>query len=834
MDDLHERLDQIAASMEDWTFTATEERTYRQEFMDFSSEQEFADPETGKPCPFGSLPKRERKRIHSEWAEGRGEGEDAEPEMPEPQAEPPPPGAPEEPQEVVVVEEIAEEVPESEGRILPDIWSDADVWREDDEVPSRGLAWQMHEELDERGIDGYEDRREYLMDRLTGEGGPFDGAKRGDDGWGGAGEWEERIQSYIDDEIEHEDDPEDVREASMESWTFARKTGAYSEHFMKRVEGMKFRHPETGNQVQFQSLPTNEQARYYAMYEKARATRETAEPAPPEKAKPKKPKRPTFAKARDAVFPALEEDGWKVKPGLKVPKAEKEIDGNRVILHFKPQAVWMEVRGREKTPARSLHVDIRDVAHDPSDFIKGLGEEAEGRVKSEEEFMAPYRKAGLLISPTDNAAFRQSLEDFGPDPEEPEKVNATNVARRHLERVAAYAPEFLKFVQGRKFRNPETGNQVQFNSLSDAEKVKVHAQWQGAQKAAPAEAEAGKDWSSLEVELARKHLTQVGGYSETNQQRIDDDEALRAARELRPAFPKPTEWEPIVTWLRKLDEAGAVDHKTSIKSPKADYSLRQARAAGLIDRYGKGFEATDTIALSPEGRRVLDASPETVGQKKKATMKSVDDWRFQRVGAYSPEFLKYVKSRKFRHPETGNEVAFDSLPSEEKAKAYAGWKGQEEKERAEHAIEQAEDREDISGLGHDDPRQIYAEDGWNFVKKASKTMKTLDDWSFVDKEAFLPGGPAQQPGMGQPGFGGVEEEPPLPAQVKRELAERMRDIGRVLMVSGMRAPRQQMIEIGKALNALIDQLERLADEPGRKALKRRIFLGLRNRVLGSQ
>ena len=63
---------------------------------------------------------------------------------------------------------------------------------------------------------------------------------------------------------------------------------------------------------------------------------------------------------------------------------------------------------------------------------------------------------------------------------------------------------------------------------------------------------------------------------------------------------------------------------------------------------------------------------------------------------------------------------------------------------------------------------------WRLAPKASKTMKTLDDWSFVDKEAFLPGGPAQQPGMGQPGFGGVEEEPPLPAQVKRELFNPLR------------------------------------------------------------
>jgi len=188
------------------------------------------------------------------------------------------------------------------------------------------------------------------------------------------------------------------------------KTAAYSEHFMKLVEMRTFRHPETGNMVKFVSLPSGEQERIHATYQKNLAAQQAQQGA-----KPKKPKRPTFAKAREAVFPALEAEGWKVKPGLKVPKAEKEIGGNRVILHFRPQAVWMEVRGKEKVEPRSLHVDIRDIAHDPSKFIEGLGQEAERRVKTEEEFMAPYRKAAhdLLL-----------------------RRLASRVAHRHLERGA--------------------------------------------------------------------------------------------------------------------------------------------------------------------------------------------------------------------------------------------------------------------------------------------------------------------------------------------------------------------------------------------------------------
>jgi len=90
------------------------------------------------------------------------------------------------------------------------------------------------------------------------------------------------------------------------------------------------------------------------------------------------------------------------------------------------------------------------------------------------------------------------------------------------------------------------------------------------------------------------------------------------------------------------------------------------------------------------------------------------------------------------------------------------------------------------------------------------------------------------PGMKAPSGGARGEpppEPPPPAEVRRMLADNMRDMGRSLMVSGMKPPRPQMMAIANALEGLLDQLEMLADQPGRKALQRRILLNMRPKIM---
>lgn len=54
---------------------------------------------------------------------------------------------------------------------------------------------------------------------------------------------------------------------------------------------------------------------------------------------------------------------------------------------------------------------------------------------------------------------------------------AAIVAKAYLQRQAKYAQEFLTWAEGRKFRNPDTDNEVQFASLPPTEQARVYEQW---------------------------------------------------------------------------------------------------------------------------------------------------------------------------------------------------------------------------------------------------------------------------------------------------------------------------------------------------------------------
>lgn len=56
------------------------------------------------------------------------------------------------------------------------------------------------------------------------------------------------------------------------------------------------------------------------------------------------------------------------------------------------------------------------------------------------------------------------------------------VARRWFVRLARYQEEFLQDVEGREFRNPETGNSVEFESLPTEEQSRVYESWSRSKK----------------------------------------------------------------------------------------------------------------------------------------------------------------------------------------------------------------------------------------------------------------------------------------------------------------------------------------------------------------
>jgi hypothetical protein len=139
------------------------------------------------------------------------------------------------------------------------------------------------------------------------------------------------------------------------------RVASYPENFLKELGERKFRNPDTGNEVVFVSLPEAEQKRIYEHWSKGQKG----------EAKPKAKKKPTFEVARKAVFDALKKNGWSLKEHLKTPQAEKKVGDARVLLHFRPQALYVEIKGGDaadrdegRHDARSTWVDIRDVADD--------------------------------------------------------------------------------------------------------------------------------------------------------------------------------------------------------------------------------------------------------------------------------------------------------------------------------------------------------------------------------------------------------------------------------------------------------------------------------------
>lgn len=428
------------------------------------------------------------------------------------------------------------------------------------------------------------------------------------------------------------------------------KVAAYPEEFTRAVENIKFRQPSTGNRVKFVSLTPEEQAKVYSRWQQLQQQKAQK--------KKKKPKRPTFAKAREGAFGALEEDGWSVKKDLKVPKARKDIDGDEVILHFKPQAVYMEVKG--KAPPRSLHTDIRDV--DPKQWAQTLEKEAKDMIELEERF----------------------------------KYGAAEMLER-LERVAAFPKDFMQLVKGKRFRNPKTDNHVRFVSLPAEEQKRIYDYWKKHQHGF---GRGEKGW----VQYTPKIQRLVKNWRE--------HEGLKGMKK------KFLDWS----------EGGEID----------DEDLAYLRRAGIAKKKGDGMTA--------------------FGKKLKKY------------------FAQYAR------PGTGVEHL-------EKT-AGPRWRdlGPEEKEAARHAFSELFEGPPVRGV--------------------------------------------PIPGQQQRRRDEEPPEPPPPAEVKKMLANRMRSLARKLMVAGMRAPRQQMVEIGKALEVLLDQLDLLADQPGRQALRRRVLMNLRQRIVG--
>jgi hypothetical protein len=86
-------------------------------------------------------------------------------------------------------------------------------------------------------------------------------------------------------------------------------------------------------------------------------------------------------------------------------------------------------------------------------------------------------------------------------------------------------------------------------------------------------------------------------------------------------------------------------------------------------------------------------------------------------------FEDAVKGKKFRNPETGNEVAFGSLPSGEQKKVRSRWKSKQDSEGAEDLTDDAELEDDGHEEKHDAPKQSWKDKLKGLGAKAKAFME---------------------------------------------------------------------------------------------------------------
>lgn len=261
------------------------------------------------------------------------------------------------------------------------------------------------------------------------------------------------------------------------------------------------------------------------------------------------------------------------------------------------------------------------------------------------------------------------------------------VAAAWLRRTAKYGPEFLKHVQGRKFRNPESENQVVFHSLPPKEQARIHAQyWQSRaqQPQGPGLRDTGEEtWSGGKVYRADvEHDTFVHFTPQSRAQQIIESgklltdpphkkfgiEGVQAVSlgygdytpEVQTTHTKTDEKDPLVAVVFRTQTSPSHGYIEEVQWDQ-DVALHEPR-----------------IVSSEEAQKMMKESPHkitgddmVVYQDRKKTAK------------YNPEFLRWTGQQRFVQPNTRNRVKFESLEDEEQKKIYDRWNSMTHGEEAE-------------------------------------------------------------------------------------------------------------------------------------------------------
>jgi hypothetical protein len=658
----------------------------------------------------------------------------------------------------------------------------------------------------------------------------------------------------------------------------AQDTGHYKA-FVSAMEGQTFRHPGTGNRVKFVSLPQQEQKRIYQRWS---ANQQRLSPS-----------QRVSMDIQDWNFTkdSTQHEGPSRDRFLQEMAHQKfrnPVTGNPVQFQSLPSQeqervfkTWSQQQGAQ---SQRDHHDQDRVMIEQAEArgdMSGMGhDDVRQRAGLDEEWFEDL--------PTDGEAIggAYAMDDWETEAEKGEQESV--FAMHHEddgEHMAAYSDDFMREVSGKMFRHPDTGNQVQFNSLPSREQKQVYQQWSSRQQPQGEQPQAlpGLEKYEKDDPAFAKRVREV---------------QEQHGRELTPKelSQNYSAWKHISDKEKEQARSpGGRDQGQTRTQPQAPGDVpkipRQSPGGGRGQSYTWPKEHAPKPqrkqvgpSVSPKRPSSPDSGPMRPGQR---SLPGID----KKHPLNRTQGIVRQDAQKFLE-EVEEDENFHDLPVPEQVQAFADWAIERssappetkrklrqhddeamgpvrerdfERRRKKYEEEQAgrgKIHEDDQGkpvsygdLPAAQQRQMFMQDQyerdaslnehWGFVED-NGVLATSDEmnWGFIEADAhearmedyaslpFAPAGPT--PGAKMHGPRGMMEdspEPPPPSEIRRMLQDNMRDMGRTLMISGMKAPLQQMLAIGATMDGLLDQLNALADQPGRKGIQRRLLQKLRPKVM---
>lgn len=418
------------------------------------------------------------------------------------------------------------------------------------------------------------------------------------------------------------------------SWLL--RVAKYSEEFLKAVSGRRFRNPETGNDVQFVSLPDKEQKRIHDQWRaRGRAPAQALEPH-----------------LREGRYDHVKFDMR--SKGEKARRIHRLVGSNGDEKELRRRVLDLAGMGTMGALIESVDVHAADKSSGGTEiWVMGRGRHG----------IHFHRN---LNYDEDGFPSHVHNEAFSVKPEAPEGI-ATRMlmAQVPAARDAGFG-EITTWAIGEGPKRMEELRDVPEADIDEDEPMQGYYVW----PRLGFDAEIYKVMPDLHERMPEEVRERMNSLA-------DDDNMEARFRHLM-MFPEGRDWWR--EWGDSADLSFPLDDTDPDYDPVpwqvlSRYAAEKARLAGQAPE-----EWLHRVAFSEADDEILDRVWDWIRENRK-TMKTnttatrvASMWiRRMILAKYSPEFYRSVFRKKFHHPETGNMVMFHSLPDEEQKKIHDQW-----------------------------------------------------------------------------------------------------------------------------------------------------------------